>query len=114
MIFWQCQPNYIKENNLNDELAGKYCMVRTKNAGVFAGTVIKRDGSEIELSDARRIWYWAGAASLSQLAEDGTSKPRQCKFPCAVPIVVLLGVIEIIPISDRAALTIAQVPVWQE
>ena len=89
-------------------------MVRTYSAGVFAGTVQQLDGDVATLTDARRIWYWKGAASLSQLATDGTSQPKQCKFPCAVSEVMLLGVIEIIPITDKARDSIAEVPVWTE
>lgn len=95
-------------------MIGRYCMVRTNSAGVFAGIVKSRDGEEVVLTDARRIWYWKGAASLSQLATDGTSQPKQCKFPCPVAEVLLLGVIEVIPITDKARDSIAKVPVWQE
>lgn len=62
-------------------IIGKVCMVRTYSAGVFLGTVASRDGKEVTLTNARRIWYWAGAATLSQLATEGTSKPKECKFP---------------------------------
>ena len=48
----------------------EYCMVRTYSAGVFAGYVESRKGKEAVLRNARRIWHWAGAASLSQLAVD--------------------------------------------
>ena len=95
-------------------MIGRYCMVRTNSAGVFAGTIIEIDGQKIRLENARRIWYWDGAASLSQLATTGTSKPTKCRFPCAVEEVVLFDVIEIIPITDAAAATIAAVPVWKE
>lgn len=95
-------------------MIGKYCMVRTVSAGVFAGTVKDRNGEEITLTTARRIWYWDGAASLSQLATEGTSKPKNCKFPIAVDEVLLRGVIEIIPISDKAAASLASVPVWEK
>lgn len=94
-------------------MEGRYCMVRTYSAGVFAGTVKSRNGKEAVLTDARRIWYWAGAASLSQLAIDGTSDPKNCKFPLPVPEVVLTEVIEIIPISDNAKASIESVPVWK-
>ena len=93
---------------------GKYCMVRTYSAGVFAGTIAKRDGKEVLLKDARRIWYWAGAATLSQLATEGTKKPKECKFPRPVPEVLLTEVIEIIPITEAAQKSISEVPVWQE
>lgn len=90
----------------------EYCMVRTYSAGVFAGYIESRDGKEVVLRKARRIWYWEGAASLSQLATDGTSKPDKCKFPCEVDRVILTEVIEIIPITEKAKMSIAEVPVW--
>ena len=95
-------------------MIGKYCMVRTYSAGVFAGTLKSRDGKEVVLNDARRIWFWDGAASLSQLATEGTTKPQNCKFPCPVEEVLLTEVIEIIPITDSAAKSIAEVPVWKK
>lgn len=94
-------------------MVGKYCMVRTYSAGVFAGVIKSRKGKEVLLKNARRIWYWSGAASLSQLALDGTSNPSACKFPEEVPEVVLTEVIEIIPISLLAKKSIASVPVWR-
>lgn len=90
----------------------EYCMVRTYSAGVFAGYVESRDGKEAVLRKARRIWYWAGAASLSELAMRGTSKPEICKFPCEVEKVILTEVIEIIPITEEAQKSIEAVPVW--
>lgn len=90
-----------------------YCMVRTYSAGVFAGYIEKRQGKEVELRKARRIWYWDGAASLSQLATDGTSKPKNCKFPCTVDKVILTEAIEVIPITEKAKKSIEEVPVWQ-
>ena len=89
-------------------------MVRTYSAGVFAGTIAERNGKEARLTDARRIWYWDGAASLSQLAQSGTSKPSGCKFPEPVSEVVLTEVVEIIPITEAAKATIDAVPVWRE
>lgn len=90
-----------------------YCMVRTYSAGVFAGYIEKREGKEATLRNARRIWYWDGAASLSQLATDGTSKPKSCKFPCPVDSVTLTEVIEIIQITEKAKKSIEGVAVWQ-
>lgn len=94
-------------------MIGKYCMVRTQSAGVFAGTIVSREGKEAILKDARRIWYWDGAASLSQLAQSGTSKPSSCKFPEAVTEVLLTEVIEIIPITEVAKASIESVPIWK-
>lgn len=91
----------------------EYCMVRTYSAGVFAGYIESRNGKEAVLRNARRIWKWAGAASLSQLATDGTNSPNNCKFPVAVDKVTLTEVIEIIPITERAKKSIEGVPVWK-
>jgi hypothetical protein len=94
-------------------MIGKICMVRTNSAGVFAGELATQNGKECLLKNARRIWYWAGAASLSQLAMEGTKSPKECKFPCAVGEVFLTEVIEIIPMSQRAIESIATVPEWK-
>ncbi len=92
----------------------KYVIVRTYSAGVFAGELVSRKGQEVVLSNARRIWYWSGAASLSQLAMDGTSDPNGCKFPCEVERVELLQAIEIIDVSEKAKESIKTVPVWKK
>lgn len=90
----------------------KYVIVRTYSAGVFAGELESRNGQEVVLRNARRIWYWSGAASLSQLAMEGTKDPANCKFPCAVDRVELLQAIEILDVADAARKSIEGVPVW--
>ena len=91
----------------------KYVIVRTYSAGVFAGELESRNNQEVVLLNARRLWYWAGAASLSQLAMDGTSKPNDCKFPCEVNRVELLQVIEILDVTEAARKSIKEVPIWK-
>lgn len=44
-----------------------YYIVRTYSAGVFAGYIKKREGKEVVMENARRLWYWDGAASLSHM-----------------------------------------------
>jgi len=92
----------------------KYVIVRTYSAGVFAGFLQSRSGKEVVLMNARRLWYWKGAASLSQLAMTGTSNPAGCKFPVAVNRVELLEAIEILDCTDAARQSIESVPVWSE
>lgn len=95
-------------------MIGKTCIVRTHSAGVFLGNVKERNGKEVLLTNARRIWYWDGAASLSQLANEGTSKPKNCKFPAPVAEVLLTEAIEIIPATEAAIASIAAVPEWMK
>lgn len=91
---------------------GEHVLVRSRDAGVFAGRLVARTGDEVELANARRIYYWSGAATLSQLAVDGTSKPGECKFPVAVPQITVLGVCEVIPMTRKAVESLNNVPVW--
>ena len=91
----------------------KYVIVRTYSAGVFAGTIQSRKGQEVVLTNARRLWFWKGAASLSQLATTGTSCPSECKFPTSVSRVELLQAIEILDCTKEAQASIEQVPVWK-
>ena len=91
---------------------GDRVIVRSMNAGVFAGTLAARDGDEVTVTDARRLWYWSGAASLSELSVRGVSRSKECKFPAVVPEVVVLGVCEILPLSPEADASIAAVPEW--
>lgn len=89
-----------------------YKIVRTYSAGVFFGKIESRNGKEVVMTDARRLWYWSGAASLSQLAMEGVKNPTECKFPCAVDRVELLQAIEILDVTEVAKQSIDGVPVW--
>ena len=90
----------------------KYVIVRTYSAGVFAGHLKSREGKEVILQDARRIYYWKGAASLSQLAMEGSSSPDECKFPCPVDEIILTEAIEIIPCTKKSETNIKGVKEW--
>lgn len=91
----------------------QYCIIRTDRAGVFAGSIKSRKGSEATLTNVRRLWHWSGAASLSQMAVDGVSRPRDCKFTVTVPEMTVLGVIEILPCSEKAEASIKGVAEWR-
>lgn len=92
----------------------KIVLVRTRDAGAFVGMLREYCGAETTatLTNARRLWYWSGAASLSELSVSGVKNPDACKFPCAVSKILLTGVIEIIPMTDDAIRSIDAVPVW--
>ncbi len=96
-----------------EQISYEYCIVRTYSAGVFAGELVERSGKEVKMKNARRLWAWAGAASLSQLAMEGTSKPNDCKFPCEVSEVILTEAIEILPVTEAAKKSIKSVKIWK-
>ena len=109
---------YVPKNSINemakDKDGMKYVIARTYSAGVFAGYLEGRSGKETALRDARRIWYWSGAASLSQLAMEGTSNPEGCKFPCVVDRVELIETIEILECTEKARKSIEGVKKWEK
>lgn len=94
-------------------MIGKYCIVRGKDSGIFAGTVKEIDGQRLLMENVRRIWYWDGAASISQLAKSGTTAPRNCKFTVCVDSALILDVIEIIPCTEKAVKSIEKVEEWK-
>ena len=110
---------------IKDQLAGdnvpakekdgmEYVIVRTYSAGVFAGYLQKREGQEVIVRNARRLWYWKGAASLSQLAMEGVSNPEECKFPCEVDKIILTQAIEILSCTETSRKNIKKVKIWKE
>lgn len=108
---------YVRKDSIDDfkepeKLDGMdYVVVRTYSAGAWIGYLEKRNGREVSLKNATRLYYWAGAFTLSQLAKDGVSKPEECKFPVAVDV-LLLEAIEIIPATEKAKKSIEKVKIW--
>lgn len=99
-------PNKNKHRHI-----GKKVIARTYSAGVHYGTLVEKNGDEVILEDAIRIWRWSGAASLSQLAVDGTNKPDGCKF--SVPVSdITVKMIEILPATQKAVDSIEGVKSW--
>jgi hypothetical protein len=90
-----------------------YVIVRTYSAGVFAGYLKSRKDKEVVLVNARRLWYWTGAASLSQLAMEGVTKPTECKFSMEVNSITLTEAIEVIEATEEAKESIDSVTIWK-
>ena len=111
---------YVRKDSIKASMPAKtlkgkpYVIVRTYSAGVFAGYLDSRKDKEAVILHARRIWSWEGAASLSQLAQEGTSKPDKCKFPCEVDKIVLTEAVEVIDCTEKARKSIGGVAVWNE
>ena len=80
----------------------RYCIIRTYSAGVHAGYVKSHNGKEVVLINARRLWKWSGAFTLSEMAVNGVTNPNECKFATTVPEIILTEAIEIIPCTETA------------
>lgn len=88
-----------------DSTIGTLVIVRTYSAGVHFGRLVSREGDEVVLDGARRIWRWYGANTCSELALRGLDPARSS---VAEPVAGhrLKGWIEILPCSPGAASTI--------
>lgn len=92
-----------------------YCIVRTYSAGVFAGFYDRTTkGKEGTVYNARRLWYWKGANSLSEMANQGVAYPDECKFPEEVAEIDLKEIIEVLPCTDKARISITGVKIWKQ
>ena len=92
---------------------GDKVIIRSRDAGVFYGVLLKKSKSSVVLARSRRLWYWDGAASLSELSQYGVGKPGNCKFPREIPEHEISGWCEILPTTREAQKSIEEVPEWQ-
>lgn len=86
-------------------------IIRCDRAGVFYAEIAERRGDEADLVNVRRLHYWTGAASLSQVAMDGIGNGS--RLTMTVPKMTVLGVIEVIPCSDVACKNLDGVMEWK-
>ena len=102
------------EKIMAEEVDGmKYCIIRTYSAGVHAGYVKRHNDKEVVLINSRRLWKWAGAFTLSEMAVNGVEKPDECKFATVVPEIILTEAIEIIYCTEKAKKSIMSVGDYQ-
>jgi hypothetical protein len=106
-------PNSASETN-----GMKYCVVRSYGAGVFCGYVKEQkadvNGVNVILIKSRRIHYWSGACSLSQVAIDGSKDIENCRIALVVPEMFVANVIEIIPMTEKAKNIIQGAKEWKK
>lgn len=97
----------MEQNNQN------FYIVRGDRSGIFFGNIKERNGQEVTMTNVRRLWYWDGAASISQLAQEGTVRPSNCKFTVTVDEITVLDAIEIDKCTDKAVANIKAVAEWK-
>jgi hypothetical protein len=100
--------------NFNPE---SFYIVRAEKAGVFMVKIKSTDGSTFNVTNARRLYYWSGALDVTQLAADGVTRPKDCKFSVQMgdeDQSTIFQVIECHPVSEKALKSINSVPVWKQ
>lgn len=84
---------------------GKYVILRTFSAGVHAGVLVSRHGDVAVIKDSRRLWSWTAndGIALSGLAVSGL---KAGKIDTLLALHEVIGVIEVIPASDKCEASI--------
>lgn len=110
---------YVQEDSIyqiQPEFEGmQYCVVRTCSAGVHIGYVKsfgEKHPQHALLLKSRRLHYWDGACSLSQVAMDGVNDSS--RIAMELPVIELTDVIEVIPCSSKAADYFKAAKVWKK
>lgn len=97
----QVAGNTVSQSGVNS-LVGKKVIIRTFSAGVHYGELVEKDGKEVILKNARRLWYWKTSnkgISLSEVANNGLSSDSKVCEPVEA---IWLEAVEIIPCSKEA------------
>ena len=81
---------------------GQAVIIRTRSAGVWFGELAEKEGNEVILKNARRMWQWFAleGISLSECSIYGID-PGKSRI-CAAVDAVWLQAIEILPCTDKA------------
>jgi hypothetical protein len=96
---------YVPKDTVNTNLkTGPEVIIRTYSAGVHVGVLKEKNGSEITLTNARRIWKWNGAFTLNAVAKNGVDR-KESRISVHVPEITLLDAVEILPVCEGVDLT---------
>ena len=94
---------YVRADLVNAPI-GPEVIIRTYSAGVHIGSIISREGKEVKLANARRLWSWKGAFTLNAVAARGVDRSNS-RISIPVTEITLLEAIEIIPVTADVDLT---------
>jgi hypothetical protein len=98
---------------MKNTMLNKHVIVRADKAGVFFGTLTNKEGDEVILKDARKLYYWSGAKTIEDIADKGVTNPYNCKFTVVVNEITIIGACQIIPCTKDSIICINSVPVWK-
>lgn len=94
---------YVRSDTVTPAGDSELVIVRSRDSGVTVGVMESREGRDVKLKEAFRVWSWAGAFTLLQMSRDGVSKPCDCKFSVTVAEIEILDACEVIPCTAKAA-----------
>lgn len=99
----------IKKSNL----IGKHVIVRSNMAGVFFGILTKKEGTELTLKNARKFYYFSGANTVEDLANQGALNKEDCKMTVAVDEIVISNFEQLLPCTKESIKQNNSIPEWK-
>lgn len=94
--------DYIRKD-MSTKVVGDEVIIRTYSAGVHIGVIKERDSNEVTLLNARRLWKWAGAFTLNEVAMNGVTR-KESRISKPVTSITVQW-IEIIPVASGVDLS---------
>ena len=94
-----------------NSMIGKRVIVRTYSAGVWFGTLTEKSGNEVIITNARRMWKWHAAESISLSAVAIYGIKQSNSKICEAVDSVWLEAVELIPCSSVAVNSIEGAPI---
>ena len=91
---------------------GDYVLIRSGKAGAFAGEFVEKNGTEVTLKNARKIYYWYGAKTVEDIAVNGIKRINNCKITVEVSEIIIDDVCQVLPVSPVAEKIIREAPIW--
>ncbi len=92
-------------------LIGQFVIVRSRDSGVHAGTLMSIQDRAVSLTGSRRLWYWKAAKghTLSGVALHGLDI-HDSQIAGKLSEIVVLDACEIIPTTSWAGQSILEAP----
>lgn len=100
-------------NIIQNELVGCVVLVRDNRAGIHVGILRELDlaNKVAILAEARKVWYWEGAASCHGIAAKGLCH-KGSKVAPTVPMVASTDVVEVVLCTSEGAVSVMTCPEW--
>ena len=112
-LFDSEQTEQKQSSSIYDYYIGKQVIIRTYSAGVHYGTLNRvENDSAVELKNSRRIHYWDGANSLTDIALGGILNKKDSRITKKLPSIVLNNTIEIIECTEKSIIDLDSFPEW--
>lgn len=95
----------------------QFYIIRAERAGVFLCKILKEEGNTLQVNNLRRLYRWAGALDVTQIAKEGISNPNNCKFSVQLgseDTSLIYNVIEAHTCTEKALQTLNSVLAWKQ